>query len=135
MAKKEKIVVEPLSEQELEEINAEIEGLEFEITGYDISGFKKTWRDQYKTITYTDGLSKEEAPIFKDDPEFIRLAIKIKKDKAMLNKYMDKKLQKFRAEHPKEPSMEDIVKRHKMEKAEAKALEEHLMSISGIKGA
>ncbi|AEG18688.1 hypothetical protein [Methanobacterium paludis] len=135
MVKKEKIVVEPLSELELKQINEEVEGLEFEITGYDISGFKKGWRKQYETVTYSDGLSTEEGKIFKEDSEFRRLVIESKKAQKKVHKYMDAKLKKYRMEHPKEPTMEEKVAMQKTEKVEAKVLEEHLMSISGIKEA
>lgn len=135
MAKKEKIIVPSLSEQELEEIDNEIEGLEIEVTGYDISGFKKGWRKQYETVTYSDGLSTEEGKIFKDDPEFIRLAVKIKKDKIRLNKYMNLKLRKFRAEHPKELTMQEKAAKQKREREEVESLKEHLLLTSGIKEA
>lgn len=137
MPKKEKIVVPPLSEVELKEINDEVEGLEFEITGYDISGFKKGWRKQYETVTYSDGLSTEEGKIFKEDPEFRRLVIESKKAQKKVHKYMDAKLKKFRASQEPEPqkeSMTDKVARLKKERLEREAKEAEQLTKKEVEG-
>jgi hypothetical protein len=123
------------SNPEIEKIQDNVEKEEIELTSYDISNFKKGWTKRFEVKTFTDKLERAESAIFKGDLEFEERIKDVIRAKNEVYRYMDKKVEEFRKEHPKEEPMHEKVARSKRENAEVDSLEKHLMATSGIKEA